>query len=226
MERFKKFVFTFALVVCFSIAFSGSVWAVKDNSKMSAGIFTGYNWSTADEEAVKGYDDTELDSSAILGGSFFYAPQDSKGFGIEAVIETFSMDLNSDSYEIGTLEMVSMMALLKYQGYPSKKIGFAGHADVGIGICFNNFEKGDALNDIEHYTRAHVNVDTDESFIFQLGGGVDYFITPQFSLNLDGKWMYNNVPIKVSAAGYRIDEFDEIDASNLQLLAGVKYWIK
>ena len=129
----------------------------------------------------------------------------------------------SGNLDYGTLRVTPVMVLFKFQGFPSKKTGFTGHGDIGIGVAFSNFEEGHYFHNIEHNTNIHYDVKTDETFAFQLGGGVDFFLNPKVSLNLDCKWMYCVVPTKVSIDRY--NDMDKINASNLQLVLGATYWI-
>jgi hypothetical protein len=197
----------------------------KNNEHMGVGGFLGFTTSTAGDNAIKDFDDSaRLENGFIIGGNFFYAPENSNGAGIEGIIETFNMNLSGD-FDYGKLRITPVMALFKFQGFPSKKTGFAGHGSIGVGIAFTDFEKGEIFHNINRYTRAHSSVETDNTFVFQIGGGVDYFFNRKVSMNLDCKWLYGVVPIRVTVEGYRVDDMDKINASNLQLVMGATYWI-
>lgn len=209
----------FILIVCIP-----NLAVAKSAEHMGVGGFTGFNTSTAGNDAIKGYhDSTRLENGFVIGGTFFYAPKNSYGAGVEGLIETFSMNLSGDA-DYGRLTVTPVMVLFKYQGFPSKKTGFTGHGDIGIGVAFTNFEKGEFFHDIERY-RIHSKVETNEAFAFQMGGGADYFFNRKVSMNLDLKWMYCVVPFKASVEGYYLDDMDNINASNLQLVLGATYWI-
>jgi outer membrane protein W len=197
-----------------------------DNGKFSVGALGGWAWSIADE-AVDGFPDTDFKDSGVYGGSIMYRFH--TGIAFELMAEHLELDLKENGTKFGTLKMTPVMLLLKYQGMPSTGSGFTGHADIGGGINFTDFEKGPYLKDLEQSYGVTYSIDTDDSFIFTLGAGVDYFFTKHFSLTLDGRFLLGNVDTSWEVSGpggsANINDIDTFKASTAQALAVLRLWL-
>ena len=208
--------------------------AFAESGKVSIGGFGGWFWSTAGE-AVEGtsttYPDTEFKNSNVYGGSIMY--RFPSGFALELCVVEMAMDLEELGEDLGTLNMTPVMLLFKFQGMPTNGIGFTGHADIGGGINFTSFDKGSSIKELEddfssfYGVPVSVNVDTDDSFVFELGAGVDYFFIKNFSLSLDGRFLLGNVgtswDVSVLGASEEMD-VDDFHISNFQGLLSARIW--
>ncbi|MEN6473630.1 MAG: hypothetical protein ABFD81_06430 [Syntrophaceae bacterium] len=202
--------------------------ASAQDAWMNAGVFGGLTYSTA-SEAVDGYSETEFESGAAYGGSLFYSPTTTFNGGVELMVERFSMDLEEDGEDFGTLNMTPILVLFKFQGRPAQHTGFTGHGDIGAGVALTSFDKGAFVTDLENAYDVRATIDTDPAFVFTFGAGLDYFFTSQFSLFLDGRLNFMNVDTDwkfsgpVEQASVDINSFR---TSNVQVLIGIKAWIK
>ena len=199
--------------------------AIAQGGTFSIGGFGGYAWSVIDE-AVDGFPDTEFSDSGVFGGSLMY--RFNSGFALEFVVENFEMDLEERGEDFGTLEMTPIMLLLRYQGMPQGGKGFAGHGGIGAGINLTKFSNGTFIKDLERTFDVAIDLDTDDSFIFEVGGGLDYFFNKNFSMFLDARLLLGNVDVNTSVSGYgtsvEIDQIDSFQASNIQALLGLRIW--
>ncbi|NOZ26084.1 MAG: hypothetical protein GXO94_08375 [Nitrospirae bacterium] len=207
-----------AMLVLFLTVSPAFGWS--ESGRFSIGVFGGSVNSivdTAAEGSYTVYPDTEFDGDRVLGGSIMYRfPSE---FALELSVERFSMDLEELGVKFGTLNMTPVMLLLKVQGMPAGGTGLAGHADIGIGKSFNSFDKGPLITDLESTYKTVIDIEVDDSFVFELGAGIDLFFTKNFSANLDGRFLLGNVD--TSGWGFDIDTFH---VSNFQVLFGVRYW--
>jgi opacity protein-like surface antigen len=196
--------------------------ALAESGAFSIGAMGGWAWNIADY-AVEGsftqYPQTEFKSGGVYGGSIMY--RFPRGFALELCAERLSMKLKEEGVDFGKLTMTPLMLLLKYQGRPEKGTGFTGHFDIGGGINFTSFDKGSFITDLEKATAIKFDIKTDNSFVFEVGGGVDYFFTKNISANLDARVLGTNV----GTSGWKID-VDKFYASNFQILLGLRYWFK
>jgi opacity protein-like surface antigen len=191
----------------------------------SVGGFHGFATSAA-SPALEGkqasYDHTEFKNSFVYGGSFLY--RGNSGSSVELCIENLSMDIEEEGIDVGTLKMMPVMLLYKFQGMPKNgNTGFTGHGSIGGGVAFTSFEKGKMLTDLEQENDYDLKITTENSFVFELGAGVDYFITKNFSVNLDGRLLMGNVKTKWADGEMDVDTFQP---SNFQVLVGVRYWFR
>ncbi|MBI5181591.1 MAG: hypothetical protein HZA06_01610 [Nitrospirae bacterium] len=202
----------------------------RPEGKFSIGAFGGGAWSMADHAAEgtrSTYPNTQFEADGLnaYGGSLMY--KFPRGFALEVAVERISMDLVETGYNFGTLDMMPIMFLLKFQGYPRDGRGLTGHIQIGAGWSLNSFEKGKYITDLERTYRATYTIDTDDSFVFELGGGLDIFFVKYVSLSLDLKLLLSNVGTswKVSSgtATSTVD-ITTFYASNIQALIGLRFW--
>ncbi len=208
-----------------AILFFAANPAFADSVKFSVGVTGGRAWSIVDE-AVGGFPDTEFESSAVYGGSAMY--RFPNGFALELTVERLEMDLEESGEGFGTLEMTPVMALLKWQGMPLGGTGLTGHVNIGGGINLTSFKKGPFITGCEEDEGVHFTIDTDDSYVFELGAGLDYFFSNHFSIGLDGRILGGSVGTtwKASQPTGSIDyeDIDTFNIGNFQALVGLRLW--
>jgi len=211
----------FGLIILVTVASAASAQA----GNFSIGGFGGWAGSMADE-AVSGFSQTKLESSAVYGGSILY--RFSNGFALELCAEHLEMELTELGSNFGKLKMTPLMLLFKFQGMPQTGRGITGHFDIGGGINFTSFDKGKFVTDLEKSSGAKFTISTDNSFIFEMGGGIDYFFTKNISINLDARLLAGNVGTSWKASGrtgsVTITDIDTFHVSNFQGLVGLRFW--
>jgi outer membrane protein W len=192
---------------------------------ISIGLFGGGAWSIV-SEAVKGFPETEFKSSPVYGVSLLY--RFPNGIALELCAKNLEMELEETGNKFGKLKMTPVLFLLKFQGKPISGSGLSGHFDLGGGINFTSFEKGGLVTDLERAYGVQYTIDTDNNFVFETGGGFDYFFTKNISINLDIRLMVGNVDTTWKASGgggsTTLNDIDTFQISNIQGLLGLRFW--
>jgi len=179
-------------------------------------------------EGIDGFKDTEFTLGPMYGVSAMYRLPN--GYALEVVIERIKMDLEENNDEFGELKITPVMLLFKYQGFPNRfrGKGFTGHAQIGGGYAFTHFSTGGFVSDLERNSGVKIDVETDDSFVFEMGGGLDYFFSPHISMNADIRFMYLDVDtdwtIKGGSSNSTISNIDKFQASHFQFFGGLRYW--
>ena len=99
------------------------------------------------------------------------------------------------------------------------KSNIVPYLGVGAGIFFNSFDQEDDV--VDSIYGASADVDFDNSFGFHVNGGFDFLFTDNVAINLDLKYIWNQIDAEVEIAGTEKDEFD---ASMLVIGVGLKYY--
>jgi hypothetical protein len=196
---------------------------VAEAGNFSIGGFGGYAWSV-ESEAIDGFEANEFDDGAVFGGSLMY--RFDGGFALEFVVENYEFDLTESGEDAGNLKMTPLMLLFVYQGMPESGKGLSGHGSIGGGINLTSFSKGSYFESIEQSFGVNFDIDTDDSFIFELGGGLDYFFNKNFSMFLDARLLLGDVDFdaRVSVPTTSLTIGDSFQASNFQALVGIRFW--
>ncbi len=197
-----------------------SVPAFAESGKFSLGVQGGWAWPTADE-ALWGQSGTQFDSTTVYAGGLMY--RFPEGAAIELAAESIEFALKDSGYELGKLEMTPVMILFKAQGMPKDGTGFTGHAEIGGGMNFARFNQGPSATE----SGFEFSVDIEErSFIFVLGAGADYFITPHLSLSLDARWLAGEIEStwRWTEPGKPEKEDRLFLIYNFQGLLGIRLW--
>jgi hypothetical protein len=217
-KMFKKSFGMLGSIIIIIIFSTQPVFA--ESGVFSFGAFGGSVSSFA-SHALEGedsqYTDTKFKGKQVYGGSIMY--RFPSGFAFELCAEKFSMDLNELGVDFGKLNMMPIMLLLKIQGMPKNEIGFTGHLDIGGGVSFNSFDNGSFLKELEETFGYNIKIETKDSFVFEIGGGIDYFFNKNVSLNIDGRLLISSI----ETSGWLIDA-NKLYANNLQVLLGLRFW--
>ena len=191
------------------------------------GLTGGYAGS-ATAEGLAGFSKTEFGGTGTIGAGAGYRFRNGAVVGVRA--ERLKLELEEAGASMGKLDMRPVLVSFGYQSMPAKGRGFAGHVQVGGGMSFTGYDKGAAVRELERMYRAEVQVHTKNAPTFEVGGGVDYFLSPKVSLTTDFRFLGANVATSWSAAGngrtVAIPEFEKFFASTGQVLAGVRLWLK
>jgi len=216
-------------VLCVWMALGTTVCVAEEKTSgaWSVGIHGGVALPTV-REAVDGFSETGWSSSSMVGASAMY--RWSNGFAVEIGAQRYTFELEEGASKFGTLELTPIVLLVKYQGLPQGDRGFAGHFDLGGGVALGKFSKGGFVTDLERATGAAFAITTKPSFVFQVGGGVDYFLTKWLSLNVDGRWLFTKMGTDWSAQGpggaAALTEIDSFHVSNFQFIGGARLWLR
>jgi Outer membrane protein beta-barrel domain len=199
--------------------------ALAANGNFSLGVHGGWAWSIADE-AVSGFPDTEFRNAPVYGGSLLYRFPGGLTLGVS--VEHLKMDLKEFGDNFGKIKMTPVMFNILYQGVPYGGRGLTGHGGIGLGVNFNSFDKGSFITDLERANAVNFSIDTDEGFVFSVGGGMDYFFAKNVSMNLDGRFLFGTIDTswRVSGPGgsARVTDIDRFYIHSFQLLLGMRVW--
>lgn len=106
---------------------------------------------------------------------------------------------------------------------PKNQSGFAYHATFGGGFVSSKLEKSNDLKDIESSGGVSIDISNDDAFMYQVGFGIDYFLTRNIALTLDNRIVGGNIYSKWDFSNGDLENFT-LYASNFQLLIGVRLW--
>ena len=172
------------------------------------------------------YASVGLKPTEAYGVSVNYRFHNGVSIGLRA--EQFQMGLKESSDSLGVLKMRPVMVVFGGQGRPAKGRGITGHGQIGGGVALCRFEKGAAITGLERLTGATIVVSTKNAPVFEMGGGLDYFLSRHVSLTTDFRVLLSNVGTSWSAVGRRavlIPGIDKFFASNGQALGGIRIWL-
>ena len=204
------------LVCILSISFAYA----EDAPSFSIGAFGGFA-SSMTGEAVKDYQDTEWEAGGAYGGSVIYRM--ANGYIFELLVEQFEMKAVENSNDIGTLKATPILLMFGYQSMPKYQSGFAFHATIGAGFASSKLDKGDDIKDLEKSSGVSIDISNDNAFMFEMGAGVDYFLSRNIALTLDGRFVAGNIDSKWDYSNGNSEKYT-LYASNFQGLVGVRLW--
>jgi hypothetical protein len=211
MKMVKSCSWIAGIGLCFLLLGAPALAAGPGN--LSLGVHGGWAWGIADE-AIDGFSNSEFDDAPVYGGSLLYRFPGGLALGVS--IERLEMDLKEFGDTFGTIKMTPVMFNILYQGIPAGGRGLTGHGGIGLGVNFTSFDRGPA-------TRPTIAVDTDNDFIFSIYGGLDYFFSPNISMNLDGRFLLGTVETKWREFGSTLP-IGDLNIHNFQLLLGLRFW--
>ena len=185
---------------------------VGEGPSFSIGGFGGFAISRS-TGGIEDYPGTDWETGSAFGGSLMYRM--TNGLMFELLFEQFEMGLEEEGNEIGTLKATPILFMIGYQSLPKNKTGLAFHATIGSGIASSDLEKGDAIKDFD--------ISNDSAFMFALGAGLDYFITKNIALTLDGLILTGNIDSEWDDNNGNKEDFLLL-TSNFQGLVGVRFW--
>jgi hypothetical protein len=183
------------------------------------------------ESVIPDYQDTKWHRSGTYGAAIEYRFKNGLSLGVRAERIT-ALKLMEDDSELGSLEMSPMLATIGAQVLPSKNRGFGGYARFGAGIASAKFTTGPAIKYVDYTTGVKTECIVKRPILFDVGGGVDYFLFRQLSITGDFRLLLGNVGTKwrMSYGGQYVDVSDELGkkfyASTGQVSIGVRLWLR
>lgn len=194
------------------------------NVGASVGVVKGVS-----QNAMEDFEDTEFLRGTALSGSVGY--RFGSGLTLEFNVQRLRMPLSELGEDFGTLQVTPLLGLIKYQGRPMGGRGLSGHGELGAGIALDtSFEKGTALEALE-VVFAPAMFETEfarRPFVFEAGGGIDYFFTSRVALVTDFRFLITFIDSQwaATAPGVVVPFFDgSVNAFNGQVLVGVRVFV-
>ena len=214
----------FLAVVSTCILFTSFAYS-ENMPSFSIGGFGGFTIDMSTETAeLEFYDDTKLDeweAGTVYGGSVMYRM--ANGLVLELIVKQFKMEAEEDGSEIGTLKATPILLMIGYQSMPKNQSKFAFHATIGGGFASSDFDKGDDIKDLERATGGKIDISNDDAFMIEMGAGVDYFITRNIAMTLDGRYVVGFIDSKWEFSNGESEDYT-LDIENFQYLVGLRLW--
>lgn len=165
--------------------------------------------------------DVEPDSTAMYGvnGAYFF----SNYFSIELSADYFktNVDLSGrgQTGDAGDIRSIPLLLTGRFS-IPIENIALP-YFGGGFGYFFNDFDQNDST--IEYLYGPGADVDIDDSWGFLVNAGLDFFFTPNIALNMDFKYIWNEIEIDVDGASFPTDA-EKFDFNMLVIGGGIKYY--
>jgi hypothetical protein len=152
----------------------------------------------------------------------FYGASPKLLVGVDLSWESYYLLLPCEGCRLGEATVVSVIPTVQYRLVDIGK--FFPYVSLGLGINVNQFNESDRFG---RTCTGCGGIDTKNTFALKVGGGLDYFITPNFALNGAWSWKINTS----SNAGYdvRVGETslvrsDDYRLHAFSLLFGFRYF--
>jgi hypothetical protein len=182
-------------------------------------------------DAVDGFDDTEFGSGTLTGAHLTFlfpsryqdarSPFDMK-FGVELRFEDYAMLLSEHGFDFGELHMSNVTAAFAMYQMPRDYDFFGFHFDLGLGAGSSSFKKDSMLIADEIAYGYYTDVSTGGAGIFSLGGGADFYLSPFACISLDLRYAMIVIPVDWKEDGISRPDVDWFDASNTQIMIGLR----
>ncbi|UCB47813.1 MAG: outer membrane beta-barrel protein [Deltaproteobacteria bacterium] len=119
--------------------------------------------------------------------------------------------------EFGELKQIPVLLNARYVFWPTSEIGI--YIGGGVGYYFNDF----GLTDIGKSAFPGLTVEMDDSFGYQVIGGVEFFLNDKVSINWDARYAWNKVDYVERSSGSTEEQF-EVDLDAFTFALGIKYY--
>ena len=173
-----------------------------NEGKWTLGARTGFNIPTQSwaDDTKTSIGPTPINLQAMYGISKWIR----LGFMMEW--ERRSIDSRNPSFDLGTLNTVSLLPTVEFR--PGHFSGITPYLSTSIGVNVNSFSEDDNA----------VKISQANTFAYRLAGGLDFPLTHNLMLNTEAAWKRNR-------GGLEINNRDagSVDASTISLLVGVRY---
>ena len=173
-----------------------------NEGKWTLGARTGFNIPTQSwaDDTKTSIGPTPINLQAMYGISKWIR----LGFMMEW--ERRSIDSRNPSFDLGTLNTVSLLPTVEFR--PGHFSGITPYLSTSIGVNVNSFSEDDDA----------VKISQANTFAYRLAGGLDFPLTHNLMLNTEAAWKRNR-------GGLEINNRDagSVDASTISLLVGVRY---
>lgn len=119
--------------------------------------------------------------------------------------------------EFGELKQIPILLNARYAFWPTSEIGiyFGG----GVGYYFNDF----SLTDKGKTKFPTLDVEMDDSFGYQVIGGVEFFLNDKVSINWDARYSWNEADYMERSSGSPEEQF-QVDLDAFTFALGIKYY--
>ena len=169
----------------------------------------------------------------LFGAKIEEEPDDAFMYGINCTYflhRYFSFELSADyvetDVELGVLglsgnvgQLSQIPVLLTGRMHFSTNPKMSPYLGGGVGYYFNDFDSERVITEFLYGPRA--DIDVDDSIGYHVGGGFELFVSDNAAVNLDLKYVWNQVDADINLSDFGDEEFD-VNAFFAGL--GVKYY--
>jgi len=210
----KKILISVFVASAFFLVF-GQVGLAQDmKGKFGIGARIGYvNYAGGDFDALDSEFDIDFDDAAMYGGNLVYYIQ--RYFSLELSVDYVKTDTeikgdNLSPSNIGELKQVPILLNGRFHFSTNQKI--SPYLSAGVGYYLNDFDVSDSSSGDE--------IDPDDSFGFNLGGGIQFLLNEHFAIDLDLKYIWNKTDFNLQDPTEEVS----IDLDNFYAGIGLKYY--
>jgi len=213
----KKIVVLFFVAAALVLVFGQVGFAQDMKGKFGIGARIGYvNYSGDDYSDEGGRIDVDFDAAAMYGGNIVYYFQ--RYLSLELSADYVKTDTEIKGYDVspenlGELKQVPIILNGRFHFSTNQKI--SPYLSAGVGYYLNDFDVADSSSGDK--------VDTDDSFGFNLGGGIQFLLNEHFAIDLDLKYIWNKTDFELTCPGEPTEEIS-IDLDNFYAGIGLKYY--
>ncbi|UCG79928.1 MAG: OmpW family protein [Desulfobacterales bacterium] len=195
------------------LLFCGNVGLAQDNQgRFGVGARVAYVDYSDDDQTFLGVEvELEPDDAVMyeVNLTYFLHEYFSLELGVDYVETDVDINALGMSGDDGEMEQVPVLLTGRMHFSTNPKV--TPYLGVGMGYYFNDFDSNRDLPDI----------DVDDSFGFHVNGGIEVFITDDAAINLDIKYIWNEVDVDINLPGSGDEEF-KVNA--FVAGAGIKYY--
>ncbi len=198
-------------------------------SGITVGAFVGYpDWYA--NEALQSFPKTEFWGRALVGAELFL-PISTQAhqvgqmhvvrFGLALRVDNYSLRLTENAIvEYGVLRITSVTPAFKVRWEPrGGSLGY--HIEGGWGWAITSFSRGTEIKALDAIDGSYRSVSTEDSLLFTIGGGLDFYVDKNVSVSLDVRIVALTVWSDWDIDGVTVLEIDVMDASNIQVCVGL-----
>jgi outer membrane protein W len=151
-----------------------------------------------------------------LNASYIVIPH----FALELAWNRFETDIEAGRFKLSEITIMPLLLTAQFRILPSNPV--VPYVGVGVGYYFNKLDKNREVKTETETSKTIVAEEVDDSLGLHVDGGVDWFLTDNFALNLDARYFWTEADITGKENLSSIT--DEIDLDSLVLGFGVKLY--
>jgi outer membrane protein W len=173
----------------------------------------------------------DLEFENGLGGEVFVSYRFLRCFALEGGVGYTEIDVKNDTLGVGwaKIDMLPIFAALQLRWIskkPEELKWIVPYASIGGGYYVLDIEEKSGLRNFWLRDGVGVDLEIDDTFFFQLGGGFDIFLTDHLVFNLDARYSWADMDIderKSDGVNIRVLG-DTVDFDAVFIAAGLKFY--
>lgn len=208
------------IVMTFMLLFCGRVSFAQDEARFGLGVSLAHVSYADDYYVLRGVAiDTEPDDALMFGANFTHFLNQNFSFewGVNYVSTDVALSAPGLSGDAGELTQVPFLVTMRLHFYTKPKVNL--YVGLGAGYYFNSFDSNRAV--IESIYGAGAKVEVEDDFAPHMNLGLEYLVSNNVAVNLDIKYIWDEIEAGVNVPGYT-DE--ELDATKIVAGVGCKYY--